>query len=195
MKIIDTFQHHYIRCPNCNQGEFRVTHLVEDRSPRSFGPWKCRVCNHSLSGVVKNKVEITKIDPPVDEPQLCLMRFRDMFLVVDSYTKWQNGKSDWYDFLFHSHQCPTNMLRHVLELYDVEYGSDPHGTVRFVASIPDTEHNRKLLEGDLSIQQLFVLFATDGQDAPSQFPPENEGLIPWLAELRREYQKTKTPKA
>ena len=190
----------FIVCPHCGKSEHRVQHLYDTSKERgkevSFGPWQCDECQHEFSGTVLYnpghvtdpcEVTITSIYPWIKVPKLSLLRFRDLYVVVDSYSDHKPGEKDspWYDFLFHSHQCPTNILRSVEEVFDDE-GRDPHGVLRFVAAIDDTEENRKRLDAAPSKEKLFELFGTDGKDAPSDWPEVNKGVLPWLAEAQRE---------
>lgn len=185
----------YLPCPNCGEHDFLVEHLIDDRV-RDLGPWSCRVCNYGLRFTAgEGRIENVRTEPPKNTRMLSLLRFRDLYLVVDSYTRSDDQGADWYDYLFHSHQCPTNILNHVQEVYDPAEGLDPHGICRFVAAIPDTEENQKRLDDAGSLQQLFLLFDTDGQDAPTRWPEEERGLIPDLAKLQDAYRKTKAAKA
>jgi hypothetical protein len=126
---------------------------------------------------------------------LTLLKLGDLFLVVEKYTYTPDGA----DFLFHSHQCPSNILHNVLAVVDPEHGSDPHGRIRFVSGIEDTPEARAALGfddrggvGHVTLAQTLGLFGTDGQPTPSSWPERDNGVIPWLADLQREHRlKTK----
>ena len=116
------------------------------------------------------------------KPALTLLRFRELYIVVDSYSICEDDQHA--DFLFHSHQCTENLLRSTVAVFDPAQGSDPHAVLRYVAQIADTPLNREVLEGgDLSA--LLRAFDTDGEPPPSQWPEENHGMLPGLAEERR----------
>lgn len=199
MMRAETIRPVFIVCPNCTKSEHRVQHLYETSKDRgaevSFGPWQCDKCQHEFKGTVLYSpgsvhdpcvVTITDVYPWKKVPKLSLLRLRDLYLVVDSYGDYQPEEKDrfWYDFLFHSHQCPTNIFKSVVEVYDKD-GFDPHGIMRFVAALDDTEENRKKLDGANTKEALFEMFQTDGQEARTWWPEKNKGVIPWIAELRR----------
>lgn len=128
--------------------------------------------------------------------KLSLFKLGELYLIVEDYTY----EDDAADFLFHSHQCPQNMLRKVIAVFDPEHDSDPHGVMRFVAGIDDTPEARALLGDDdrgtnasvTTFAGMLQLFRTDGQPAPSDWPERDNGVIAPLAELQREHRlKTK----
>ena len=189
----------FIKCPHCGVSEHGVQNLY-DRSKEcgteiSFGPWQCEKCRHEFNGTVRYLPEtgddpcivtITDVHPWKKVPKLSLLRLRDLYLVVGGYCDYSAEEKDpfWYDYLFHSHQCPTNILRNVEEIFDKD-DNDPHGILRFVAALDDTEENRKKLRETYHQDELFQLFQTDGRDAPTDWPEENKGVIPWVASMRR----------
>lgn len=161
---------YYFNCPNCGVKRFSVGHLITKTRPYTFGPWECSNCNHSISGFIDSdiNVTITKVDECKNKPVLCLIRLNDLYMVIDSYKSLEDP--NWYDYLFHEHQCPTNIMRSVIEIFDAEDGIDPHGLFRFVACIDDTEENRKKLsQKTQDLHELFKLFQTDGTDAPTYY--------------------------
>jgi hypothetical protein len=127
-----------------------------------------------------------------DPKKLTLLKLGDLYVVVDGY----RYKSDDADFLFHSHQCPMNLLRATVAVFAPEHGHDPHGRLRFVAGIDDTPEARALLGEDeqgsnasvTSFAGMLQLFGTDGQPPDSKWPERDGGVIPWLAELQREHR-------
>jgi|GEM_PF-2923359 len=185
----------YLPCPNCGQHDFLVDHVIDDYV-RELGPWSCRVCHHDVRFTAGNgRIENVTSKPSPYTRMLSLLRFRDLYVVVDFYSRGHDQGDDWYDYKFHSHQCPTNIMGSALEVYDPAEGRDPHGIFRFVAALPDTEENRKKLDGAGSLQQLFLLFDTDGQEAPTRWPENERGLLPGLAKAQDEYTKMKAAKA
>lgn len=187
----------FIRCPHCGGGEFTVEHLFNPEDvERLFGPWHCHKCNYEFFGATKQDgtVEITKLKPSASQPMLCLLRFRDLYLVVNRYARpKQDDREDWYDYLFHSHQCPGNILRSVEEVYDPAEGRDPHGQIRFIAAVPDVGQN--IGKECNTLEELFRYFRTDGAEAPTNWPVEQRGLIPFVAELQDQYRKSRSPSA
>jgi hypothetical protein len=176
-----------------------VQHLYDTSKERgsevTFGPWQCDNCQYEFRGTVLYSpgniydpcvVTITDVHPWGKVPKLSLLRLRDLYLVVDGYGDYRPEEQDrlWYDFLFHSHQCPTNILRSVVEVYDKD-GFDPHGIMRFVAALDDTKENRKMLDEAGTSEALFQLFQTDGQDALTMWPEKDKGVIPWIAAMQR----------
>jgi len=186
----------YLECPNCGDYDFSVDHVLDKDTIQSYGPWHCTICNHEVrfkagQGVLQ---DVTTKECP-RQPMLCLFRIRDLYVVVDSYSMPDDGKPDWYDYLFHSHQCPTNLARHVVEVFCPEEGQDPHGVFRFIAAIPDEEDNRTLVQDKCTtLQELFFAFQTDGQEAWTRWPESQRGLIPGLAQLQDAYRRTNRPK-
>lgn len=118
------------------------------------------------------------------KPILCLFRFRDLYVIAESYTRGAEDEEDSYDYLFHSHQCPVNIMRNVLEVFDSAEGKDPHGIFRYVAEIDDNEQNRTALRDKGGFQDMLYLFKTDGTEAPTQWPEKERGLLPWIAALQ-----------
>jgi hypothetical protein len=176
----------YFLCPNCGKEEMIIEHLFQGDGWRSFGPWRCQECDHEISGEChpNGTLRITKVQKAKNPPVLLLLRFRDQYMVICGYTKDEDG----YDFLVHSHQCPTHLMRSVLQIYDPEQGRDPHGIFRFVAAIDDTDKTRKELDECTSLESIFWLFNTDGDDAPTIWPESNGGVIPGLAAIRKSYE-------
>lgn len=181
----------FILCPQCGQSRHEVEHLFErpDWSHR-FGPWHCDKCDYLFwgEGTEDRRVEITRCERSPDTKMLCLLRLRDLLVVVEKYSKHAGQDDDGFDFLFHSHQCPTNIMHEAEEVFD-EDGRDPHGIFRFIAAIEDTEENRKKLEALGSREDLLKLFNTDGTEAPTNWPAEDKGVLPFIAEGRRQYRE------
>jgi len=172
----------FILCPQCDCGQHEIEHLIQD-APRDFGPWSCRQCNHEFFGTVHpdGSVECRRIRQLPDEV-MCLLRFRDLFIVAGPYAGFSRPDSE--DFFFHSHQCPENIMRSVLGVCCPEAGEDPHGIFRFVATAPYA--GREFTFGTLA--ELFRHFGTDGRDAYTEWPESDGGVLPWLAKLQREHR-------
>jgi hypothetical protein len=189
-----------ILCPNCGESDHTVSHLF-DEGGRTFGPWCCDACNHEFRGRVlpDNSVVITKVEPRDTECKLCLLKLRDLYCVVTGYSLVKGDQYDDHaDYLFHSHQCPGNIMRSVDEVFDVAEGSDPHGIFRLVAYITDTPENRKKLDhnyGAHTVEELFRVFHTDGQPLPTDWPEQDGGVLSRLAAVQRFYAQEKMPKA
>jgi len=185
----------YFLCPRCGKHRFTYSHLEPGRS---FGPWGCDTvgCNADIRGKItlEGEPDITVVDR--DYPKgLMLIKFRDLYLVVEGYRFYEGEEADHYDFLVHSHQCPSNLLRATREVFEVEQGSDPHGVLRFVAAIEDTPNNRETLHEEVSLTRLFQVFQTDGVPPPTNWPERNCGMLPGLADFQREHAKRYMPKA
>lgn len=179
-----------LACPHCGKSSRPIQRLIDQRAQQgadvSFGPWRCDECWHEFSGAVCDVgVHITEVRPCKERKMLSLLRFQGVLVVVDSYCDYSDDP-DWYDYLFHSHQCPTNIMHSAKEVFD-EDGRDPHGLFRFIAAIPDTEEARKALDA-MDIASLLALFHTDGTEAPTAWPAADGGVLPWLAEMRRQYK-------
>lgn len=185
MKYIETKTKRYFLCPHCQREEMYVEHLLteaeRDGKNHWFGPLICSKCNHEIKGECTPRgVKIESVYKCKRKQILALLRFRDLYVVIDKYRE-----SDDYDFLFHSHQCPTNIMRSSIEVFDPKYGSDPHGVFRFVSAVEDTEENRGALDKCSKLESLFQLFGTDGSEAPSEWPEKNHGVLPWIVEQQR----------
>lgn len=202
------------RFPICKCGmEYSsFEHLVEPGKERTFGPWKCesRGCNQQLRGTVKSDGEVVLelSDAPIEKRGWSLLFFRGLWMLYESSFFRPEGD----DYFFHSHQCPTNIMGSIKEVYCPEEGEDPHGLFRHVASIEDTLEVRQSLGIDPlprrpglpanasecanpSLAEVFRLFKTDGQPPPSQWPEENRGALPFIAELRRSVRAKRSSKA
>lgn len=186
----------FINCPHCGKGKHPIEHLFQD-TLRSFGPWWCHECNHEFSGeIVNGTVEITSVVESDHETVVCLFRFRDLYLVVKGHTRQKNYDHDWYDYLFHSHHCPGNILQGVRAVFCPDDGDDPHGVIRFIAAIPDEgQFNHQTGKDPTDLEGLFRLFGTDGTDAPTNWPEHQRGLLPFIAQLQDAHRKTTSPKA
>jgi len=179
-----TITKQYILCPQCEKSEHSVQHLLDLSGDRTFGPWQCRECKHEFHGKIESgDIEITKIVEIKTRQMLSLLKFRDIYVVVDFYSDHENDRVDWYDYLFHSHQCPTNIMGHIQEVFDKDE-KDPHGLFRFVAAIEDNELNRDNLEDVFKLEELFKFFDTDGSEAFTRWPQENKGVLEFIARER-----------
>jgi hypothetical protein len=187
----------YVACPRegCG-GKFWVEHLL-DGSERffsaghKFGPWYCDEahCDVVMDGVITVEgIDVTwsKRD---HKRGIALLKFGDSFVTYEEHRLHDPKVDDSYDYFFHSHQCPGNLVRHCLDVY-IGGMRDIHGQIRYVASVEDTPEVRKKLDGVNNLDELLAVFGTDGSLPPTMWPPENEGLIPWLAEMRRRTVQT-----
>ncbi len=185
----------FISCPNCGEGEHTVEHLFNDPWSRTAGPWSCDFCNHEfcLTPLEGGQIKITDLKEKENDPQVvCLFRLGNLYVVSGPY---RVGPDDEYDYFFHSHQCPSNIFRNTRAVYAPDYGEDPHGVFRFVASIPLSEIEDDRFGGGDTLESLFRTFKTDGRDAPTQWPEADHGVIPWVAEMQRQHEKDTSPKA
>jgi len=170
--MIPELQHtRYFLCPSCNQYKFEVEHLMGNNT--SFGPWYCETdrCDCVVRGQVQDgKVTVEQSERDGNQySTLSLLKFRDIYLVVKhSVIGDQNGHIDHWDYFFHSHQCPSNLFRTVTHVFDNQE-SDPHGIVRFVASIPGTDTNHSKIDETYTTNDLLVLFKTNGELPPSEW--------------------------
>ncbi len=113
----------FVMCPRCRTSSWPVGHISVNMR---FGPWVCsdRECRAQISGVALEDgtfdIEVT------DAPGLALtlLRFRDIYLVIGGY---QQSKGDSWDYLYHSHQCPGNLLRSTVDVFSAE---EPDHTIR-----------------------------------------------------------------
>ena len=185
----------FIVCPKCERGEFSIEHLfAKDAAWRhAFGPWPCheRGCDATIRGHVNedDSIEIT-VGSKKHKPGLTLLKIGDLWLVEEAYRHYDPGDDHW-DYHYHSHQCLTNLLHSIEKVFDGT-GEDPHGRLRFVANIEDTPEIRERLDKISGLEALFQLFGTDGQPAPSTWPEENRGVIPWIAEMQRAGNKERS---
>lgn len=180
----------YLVCPACGSRMSSIDHL---KIGQTFGPWSCGAleCRASIRGTVTADGADIVVELQGDEhrPQFAMLKFRDLYLVLlDKY-----GTTN-PDYFYHSHQCPTNLLREVEHVFDAE-GSDPHGTMRFVARVPWSKESGETLESMGGIAELFAFFKTDGQPAPTEWTEENAGVLPFIVDARREDTKKRSPKA
>lgn len=180
----------FIKCPKCNSYEFQVEHLFAPRLPGTFGPWSCNddECDAVISGRVFSDQTIEITVTTRERPRgLALLRFGHLFLVVEE--PYCRVERDHADFFYHSHQCPTNLLRRVEKVYDPAHGHDPHGQLRFIANIVDGEETRSQLDQCATLAEVLALFNTDGTPPPTEWPERDAGVLPMIAEWRREADK------
>ena len=180
----------YFVCAKCGEHKI-VEHLFGDVDVK-WGPWHCDGdCDQVHRGTAR--ADGTMDVESTSEPRrrgFALLRRGDMFLVVDQ----KYGRIENPDFFYHSHQCPEAILRTVQAVYDAT-GSDPHGLFRYVTSVEDTPETRLALTGGGrsnmgqvgTLQELLAVFKTDGLPAPTEWPEENGGMIPFVAESQRNY--------
>jgi hypothetical protein len=180
MSRVEVVARRYVLCPTCGKGEFTVEHLFSVDRDRRAGPWYCDNAECRMGFMVAvsqgGDVDLTPYERG-DLPGLGLLKFRDLYLVVEEkHGAYVGDRAGSADYMYHSHQCPTNLLANVEAIYDAS-GSDPHGLMRHVASILDTPATRARLEEAGSLAELFALFSTDGKPAPTNWPEENRGVI------------------
>lgn len=181
----------FVTCPGCKKYLHCVDHLF-DGTEHSFKGWPCRGegCRTAISGTVHADGTITRSMRDTRPHSFLLLKLRDLYLVSKEMLEY-DAADDTDDYFYHSHQCPTNLLGDVVAVYGPCGEPDQHGMIRYVARIEDTSETRKIFEGggSLSLRLLLDLFGTDGEPIASNYPEANEGLIPWLAEMRREEAK------
>lgn len=160
----------FLSCPNCGERMSSIDHL---EIGREFGPWNCPNlgCNTRIVGSMQINGPDIEVRPKDRAPTFVLLKFRDLYLVVDEPIGTENP-----DYFYHSHQCPQNILGHLEGVFS-EKGCDPHGTIRFVAQIPWSEKMKKWLDEVDSLEELFLLFKTDGTPPPTEWPEENGGVM------------------
>lgn len=176
----------FFMCPNCGAEDFQVEHLIGENT--SFGPWDCGHCNHDILGETRDGDVFLEHRPSKTYPALALLKLGDYYFAIKSYGDDPDGRIDNWDYLFHSHQCPTNLTKAIVKIYDDEH-DDPHGIFRFMASIPGTKENEDKLEHASSVEQLLKLFNSDGFPLASEWPQEEKGVIPFLVGDRKEQQQ------
>ena len=180
----------YIECPGCgNPDRFSIEHLF-DGATRQFHRWPCGLdgCTAEVSGTVhpNGSVEIEHVMNPARAPGFALVKLRDLYLVLEE----PHGRieADHADYFYHSHQCPTSLLKNVVEVYGPSGEADVHGMIRYIAGVADTEETRNALGVDghgVSLRKVLEVFSTDGEPAPTSWPEVDEGVIPMIAEARR----------
>ncbi len=176
----------FVVCPGCGEHAHDIERQFNAPRPHQFGPWSCRTddCMTTISGTIQPD-GMVDLQSEVNEKKrrgFALLKLRDLYLVREE----PYGRVEHPDYFYHSHQCPTNLLRDVVEVYGPSGECDQHGMIRYVASIDDTPETRAALDADPSLRQVFELFGTDGELPPTDWPERNEGVIPFIAELRRE---------
>lgn len=187
---VDLVMKRFVLCPACEKHEHSVEHLFELGERRHFGPWSCETddCYTTVRGTCfpNGEVDVVFEDSP-KKRGFALCKLRDLYLVVrEPYGRIGNP-----DFFYHSHQCPTNLLSRVTEVFGPSGEPDVHGMIRYVAGIDDTPETRKVLHaGDgsacPSLRMVMELFKTDGEPIETDWPEGNEGVLPFIAEARRQ---------
>lgn len=130
-----------VACPNCGEPAGSVTHLLEERGPRHFGPWYCDECGRGYSGEIQadggielrleDKMLVRTLDhlvlPPQTRPVHFLVEGMDF---VDA--KGNRRTAEEKRFFYEEHSCPTNYVR--CEVIAVDGDRDPHGLFKYVGT-------------------------------------------------------------
>lgn len=182
----------FVVCPGCDEYHHSVEHLFGRSDVQTFGGWMCKTddCMTEVSGTVYPDGTIDVQSKFVRRRRgFALLKLRDLYFV----TKEKFGRVENVDYFYHSHQCPVNLLRDVVEVYGPSGEHDPHGVIRYVAGIDDTPETRASLKDRFglapSLRQVMELFGTDGEPVPTDWPEEDGGVIPAIAAWRREDAK------
>jgi hypothetical protein len=132
----------YIRCPACGKGEFAVSHLPVGTKTA----WYCDECgvHFHLHVLSESQVE-TAVDPSerIEKTLVTLRSEQPVTILLEGMRFVRPGKPDDGDhdrYFYEEHSCPTNWLRHVLQVRDDTGDDDPHGIFAYVK----TEAWRKL---------------------------------------------------
>jgi hypothetical protein len=177
----------FVVCPSCENYNHEIEHLFDASQSRQFGPWSCQTedCMTVVSGTIQPDGTVDlQTEVKQKKNGFALLKLRDLYLVrKEPYGRVEPNHADYF---YHSHQCPTNLLHHVVEVYGPSGECDQHGMIRYVAGIDDTPETRAALDANPSLRKVFELFGTDGELPPTDWPSEDEGVIPFVAELRRE---------
>lgn len=179
----------FVVCPGCREYHHPVEHLF-DGTERMFWSWNCGTedCSTEISGAVHPDGTIDVKSEVKEKRQrgFALLKLRDLYLVREE--KYGRILPDRADYFYHSHQCPTNLMRDVVDVYGPSGDRDPHGLIRYVAGIDDTPETRAALR-DPSLRKTMELFGTDGEPIATGWPESDGGLIPWIAAIKREDAK------
>ncbi len=187
-------QRTFIVCPGCGVGEHDITRQIaavhDNGDPGAFGWWLCPIdeCGTEIQGTAfsDGSADIEHRDNGRGPQGLALMTMGGRYFVI----KQKYGRVQNPDYFYHSHQCPTNLLRNVTDVFDPEHGKDPHGILRYVASIDRNAETARGLEDASSLAELLSLFKTDGQPAESQWWPEQDGgMLDFVAYWQRDGRK------
>ncbi|HVZ88069.1 MAG TPA: hypothetical protein VHG72_13945 [Polyangia bacterium] len=149
--VVSVTKRHVV-CPSCNKAAGTIDHMIEDAirlgEPSRICGWFCDRCGWEYAGTVyadgsatvektgKRKIEtrvLLKLEPLKG----------DVFIEVEGMTflgvgETIEGKDLIEDsrYYYEEHTCPTNYLRVVQELWEGDYGHDPHGMFRVVDVVP-----------------------------------------------------------
>ena len=195
MTKVQTRVKRYISCPNCDEGEHIVEHLIERKVllGADFGPWRCSDCLRRFSGKAfpDGEVEITSVetdkDPYLDGYALLKLDVEELvndgalyFVVKDS--QFGSSGPEQLDYHYHSHQCPTNLLSRIVEMVTEKNGTDEHGLLRFVSWVRADELTEDAFNkvGGLSgtaLSDVFEIFKSDGTLPPTIWPSSNRGML------------------
>lgn len=129
----------YVVCPHCQKNSgCTLDHLIEKRIRTNWGPWYCKECGCGFTGTVSEigKVAVEKYAgsftrqlnllciPPQDKP---------IYLVTSDRhptdREWEGTR-----YYYEEHSCPTNWLK-CIELISINGDQDPHGLIRYIASV------------------------------------------------------------
>ena len=190
---MDTITKRYVVCPTCEQHHHDVEHLFEPGERKHFGPWSCRTddCYTTVRGTCFPNGDVDAVfEESPKKRGFALCKLRDLYLVLrEPYGRIENP-----DYFYHSHQCPTNLLSRVVDVYAPSGEADVHGMIRYVAGIDETPETRDMLcehggVNSLSLRKVFELFGTDGEPGETDWPEVDHGVLPFIAEMQREHEE------
>lgn len=146
--MLATFEtKNYIICPHCGKSSgCSVDHLLEEKLPRDFGDWGCKVCHESFEGKISADKTITiekvfgkskylpvmdlLVIPPQDKPIYLLKRGDHSFAPGKVLEDIKDNARYYYE----QHSCPTNWMDN-FETISIDDDGDPHGLIRYVNSM------------------------------------------------------------
>jgi len=132
----------YIACPACGRSEHRVSHL---KPGTSFGPWYCKAagCYEGFIGEVVDdvRIDITLIGERAI-PVVVRLRSTEPFEFTTTATRFSSTPDAEVPgnltYFFEQHTCPSNALRHAIDVLDLDGRNDPHGIFRYVSFAQET---------------------------------------------------------
>jgi len=130
----------YVACPHCGDDTHSISHLLGENT--TFGSWYCDSCGHSFGGKIENGRVFIKKEDKTKYKNFVILRHDKVILVVEGMHFEPKINYDTQRYLYDEHTCPTNYMKHVKIVMDLEtLDTDPHGIFEYVTTIPYVDEN------------------------------------------------------
>lgn len=122
----------YAICPCCEKPDSTIDHLLNTDTSTS---WYCDNCGERYSISFKKTGEVfTQATGERVNKNIVLLKNGNVGLVVEGMSF--SGAESNQEYYYNEHTCPTNYMKNVLAVIDLEHNdSDPHGIFEYVKTL------------------------------------------------------------